>query len=77
MTPRRARSRDIAEPKRPRQGPGVYEDRDLSGRPGRGWVQAAETNPLTGDLEWMRDWGRRAQGWVPLEEWLRDREEGA
>jgi hypothetical protein len=61
------RSQEDAGPVAPRRS--VYEDRPA---PPRRWIQVAETNPFTGELDWEPDWGRRL-GWMPLDEFLRGR----
>ena len=56
------------EPPRPR-GPSIYERRNLAAQDDEaGWTRVAEPDPLTGELHWAPDWERRAQGWVPLDE---------
>jgi hypothetical protein len=55
---------------RPTRRRSVYEDRPAPTRP---WVQIADTNPLTGALEWEPDWAYRVGGWMPLDAFLRRR----
>jgi hypothetical protein len=57
-------------PEAPARSRSVYEDRPAPARP---WIQVAETNPSTGDLEWDPDWGRGVLGWMRLDEFLRRR----
>jgi hypothetical protein len=62
------------KPSEPADGPklrrSIYEDR-LG--PGRECVRVADTNPLTGELEWEPDWARRVSLWTPLDEFMRER----
>ena len=52
----------------------VYEERfaERESDDGR-WVRVADTDPMTGSLEWEDDWGRKVTGWWPLDEFLRRR----
>ncbi len=49
----------------------VYDDRPARKPPE--WVQVADTNPHTGQLEWEHDWVSRVTGWRPLDDVLRER----
>ena len=59
-----------SQPAADRKPGSVYEDRPS---PDRGWVRIANTNPFTGQLHWEPDWVRRATGWTPLDEFMRER----
>jgi hypothetical protein len=51
----------------------VYEDRFNDPAAEGPWMRIAEPNPWTGELEWEPDWARRVKGWMPLEEFQRER----
>jgi hypothetical protein len=61
--------RSAETPEAPARRRSVYEDRPAPTRP---WIQVAETNPFTGELDWASDWGRRVSGWMPFDEFLRE-----
>ena len=76
---RRRESRGGSErpkaPPQPRPGPSVYERLRVDRRPEP--VTVAEANPFIGDLEWVPGWHRRAAGWQPFGEFVRDFERRA
>jgi hypothetical protein len=61
-----------ATPRAPARARSVYNDRDFASER-REWVQIADTNPTTGQVEWAEDWPRLVTGWQSFDEFMRDR----